>query len=524
MLRLLRLALLLRATSSVHLIQMLIDDYGWFNAGWHTPGNPEVQTPRMDALVREGVELDRMYAFKYCSPSRCALQSGRNPLQVNVLNDDGPEHNKADPVGGWMGLARNFTGVATKLRAAGFHTHQVGKWDVGMGTEDHTPRGRGYNSSLIYFMHENDYWSDTSYYTCGAETIVDLWAHNATSEGGARTLNQSAACSQAAQAGCAYVDDIFLAQVLSIIAAHDPATPLFLSWMPHGVHSPLEVPDAYLEKFAFIADPRRRAYAAMVNHVDDMVGRVADALKAKGMWGDLLWLTSSDNGGPIYNNGSAGANNFPLRGGKGANWEGGIRASAWASGGLLPAAQRGTKVSGLMSLSDVFATFCALAHVDPTDERAARAGLPPIDSFDLWPLLSGANGTSPRAELALGSAGLTAPWLSAAAVQGLIQMPWKLLIGDLGQDAWTSPVYPNATTSWPDTPHSCGAGCLFNLVDDPTEHEDLESARPDVVARMRARVAELQAAVYDPDRGSDDGAACAAAMDRWGGFWGPFEP
>jgi arylsulfatase A-like enzyme len=109
----------------------------------------------MDALVRDGVELDRAYAFKYCSPSRCALQSGRNPLQVNVLNYDGPEHNPRDPVGGWMGMARNFTGVATKLRGAGYSTHHVGKWDVGQATPDHTPRGRGYDSSLIFFMHEN---------------------------------------------------------------------------------------------------------------------------------------------------------------------------------------------------------------------------------------------------------------------------------------------------------------------------------------------------------------------------------
>jgi arylsulfatase B len=145
-----------RNSVAVHLVQMLIDDWGWFNAGWHSVANPEVSTPQMDLLVREGVELDRAYAFKYCSPSRCALQSGRNPLQVNVLNDDGPEHNPADPVGGWMGMARNFTGIATKLKAAGFSTHQIGKWDTGQATPDHTPQGRGYDTSLIYFMHEND--------------------------------------------------------------------------------------------------------------------------------------------------------------------------------------------------------------------------------------------------------------------------------------------------------------------------------------------------------------------------------
>ena len=333
---------------------MLIDDYGWFNFGSHqaTP-NPEVVTPNLDALAQSGILLDRHYVFKYCSPSRCALQTGRNPLQVNVLNDDMVIHNASDPVGGWAGAARNFTGIATKLIAAGYATHQIGKWDVGMGSPDHTPRGRGYNTSLIYFFHEDDYWDDTSYFTCGNSTIVDLWEHNANgTEGGARTLNNSWTCSQTRQDNCTYVDDLFLQRVLDVIEAHDPATPLFLSITPHGVHTPLEVPQEFLDKFAFIEDPRRRLYAAMVNHVDSMVGAISAALKAKGMWDNLLWLGSADNGGPIYNNGSAGANNFPLRGGKGSNFEGGVRVNAWASGGLIPAAQRGRKEPGLVAAWD----------------------------------------------------------------------------------------------------------------------------------------------------------------------------
>ena len=359
---------------------------------------------------------------------------------------------------------------------------------------------------------------------------MDLWEDNANgTEGGARTLNNSWACSQARQANCTYVDDLFLRRVLDVIEAHDPATPLFLSWTPHGVHTPLEVPQSYLDKFAFIDDVRRRTYAAMVNHLDDTIGAVAAALKAKGMWDNLLWLGSADNGGPIYNNGSAGANNFPLRGGKGANFEGGVRVNAWATGGLIPAAQRGRKEPGLLAAWDFYATFCALAGVDPTDHRAAAAGLPPVDSFNLWPLISGANSTSPRAELALGSAGLYSPWdgsTGRAAVQGLIQMPYKLLIGDLGENIWQSPVYPNSSTSWPDTPFSCGdaPGCLFDLESDPYEYTNIARAQPDVAARLRARIAQLQEGVYDPYRGGDDGAACEAAITRYGGFWGPFAP
>jgi hypothetical protein len=65
-------------------------DFGWSNAGWHrAPGTDrihEVQTPSMDALVKVGIELDRHYVYQFCSPTRCAIQTGRNPLQVNPLN------------------------------------------------------------------------------------------------------------------------------------------------------------------------------------------------------------------------------------------------------------------------------------------------------------------------------------------------------------------------------------------------------------------------------------------------------
>ena len=115
-------------------------------------------------------------------------------------------------------------------------------------------------------------------------------------------------------------------------------------------------------------------------------------------------------------------------------------------------------------------------------------------------------------------------------VQGLIVPPYKLLIGPLYQDIWTSPKYPNASTDWVNTPHHChdpaigGSGCLFNIFDDPTETTDLAGlpAYTEVVTTMRARMTEIQATVFTPDRGTDDGTACAAAMGRYGGFWGPF--
>lgn len=109
-------------------------DYGWANAGYHrTPADDphnEVRTPNIDALVATGVQLDRFYVHKFCSPTRSALQSGRSPIFVNVQNSDIAQYNPSDPVSGFQGIPRNITGLAAKMKTAGYQTHMVGKWWV----------------------------------------------------------------------------------------------------------------------------------------------------------------------------------------------------------------------------------------------------------------------------------------------------------------------------------------------------------------------------------------------------------
>jgi arylsulfatase I/J len=120
-------ALAAAAAPKPHIVYALIDDYGWANAGWHraTP-DPETVTPNLDALVKEGVELDRLYGHKFCGPSRAALQSGRLPIHVTVLDNPLPSVNPKDPDGGFQGIPRNMTGLATKLKSAGYATHFAG--------------------------------------------------------------------------------------------------------------------------------------------------------------------------------------------------------------------------------------------------------------------------------------------------------------------------------------------------------------------------------------------------------------
>lgn len=488
------------AAAKPHLMFMLVDDWGWANVGYHrNTTDKEVVTPNIDALVKEGLELDQHYVYKFCSPSRSCLMSGRLPIHVNDKNAAPNIYNPDDKVSGFAGIPREMTGLAEKLKGAGYATHQVGKWDAGMATPDHTPQGRGFQSSFGYFHHANDYYDETAG-ICSKTKVVDLWDTDKPAHGVNGTGPDN------------YEEALFREHALNVINNHNSSMPLFLYYAPHIVHTPLQVPDRYVTKFSFIPDHDRQYYHAMVNYLDDVVGDLVAALKNRGLWDNLLLVTSADNGGPVYPGG--GANNYPLKGGKMSDWQGGIRGNAFVSGGYLPEIMRGTKTDGYIHLADWYGTFCGLAGVDPTDQKAATANLPPVDSMDVWPLISGQNSISPRMDI-------------PASNKTLISGDYKILVGTVAQAGWTGPQYPNSTNPHGGiyTSEHCGdTGCLYNIKDDPEERNNLADKMPDVLKSMQSKLAKYQATYFNPNRGIIWPEACTTAMNKYGGFWGPFLP
>ena len=485
-----------QAANKPHIVFMLVDDWGWANVGFHRdPPTREVDTPNIDSLVKEGLELDQHYVYQFCSPSRSSLMTGRLPIHVNDRNDGLQLYNPNDPVSGFAGIPRNMTGIAAKMKEAGYATHMVGKWHAGTATPDHIPTGRGFDTSFGYLGGANDYYTEREGGKCNNTPMVDLWDTDKPATGVNGTGPDN------------YEEALFAERLQQVVSNHDASTPLFLYYAPHIVHSPYEVPDRYLEKFSFIDDKRRQVYAAMVKYLDDVVGNLTSALKQRGLWDNLLYITSSDNGGPIYQ----AANNYPLRGSKHSDWQGGVRVNAFVSGGYLPEKMRGQKTDGYIHLADWYATLCGLAGVDPTDEEAAKAKLPPIDSLDVWPLISGQNTTSPRTDIPV-------------SLDTLISGDYKIITGDIGNSAWTGPQFPNATTTSKEVQIivHCGEGCLFNIREDPYEYKNLAKEMPDVLAQMQKKLQKYQATYFNPDRGKSWPGACAIALDKYGGFWGPF--
>ena len=489
-----------RSADKPHIVFMLVDDWGWADVGYHrNTSKNDVPTPNIDSLVKEGLQLDQHYVYNWCSPSRSAFLSGRLPIHVNdEAKVSYATYNPKDPVSGFMGIPRKMTVISAKMKEAGYTTHQVGKWHVGFATPDHTPKGRGFDTSFGYFNAANDYFNETIF-QCNKTPMVDLWDTDKPASDKNGTGEDH------------YEESLFKDRLLEIISDHDPSEPLFLYYAPHIVHMPYQVPEKYLKKFDFIDNELRQVYHAMVSYLDDVVGELVQALKTKKLWDNLLFVVSSDNGGPV--NPGKGANNYPLKGGKHTDWQGGVRVNAFASGGYLPEDRRGKMTEGYIHIADWYATFCALAGVDPTDTAAAKANLPPIDSLNMWPLISGQNSTSPRVDIPVSNT-------------TLISGDFKILVGTNNDAGWTGPVYPNSTNpnGGIDAIVHCdqGNGCLYNIINDPGEHFNLASKMPDKLKEMQKKLSDYQATHFSPDRGQITPLACQAALGEYGGFWGPF--
>eukprot|EP01084_Bolivina_argentea_P307533 531574_1 len=519
-----------------NILFILVDDLGWGEVGYHrTVNDSEVVTPNIDKLVKEeSLELNRHYVYQICTPTRSSFQSGRLPchVQMKVAPPDNPSN----------GIPRNMTCIANKLKLANYSTHIVGKWDAGMASPDHTPHGRGYDTSLIYFEHKNDFWTNKQPQSGNTESgcinntnypdinIIDLWSNDGPAFG---------------ENGTMYEEYLFHNRVSSLIDsfALNPTEKWFLVYTTHLAHTPLQLPQDYIFDFdndesecsvqtsivypgqTFNASQYkcRSIYHGMVTLLDTIIGSIVNQLKEKKLWNDTLLILSSDNGGCSSLKESA-ANNYPLRGAKYSEWEGGIRAAAFVSGGYLPAKRRGQKENGLIHIADWYATFCAMNGIDKTDKKAAKYGLPVVDGYDIWPLISGENITSPRSGFPINQ-------------RGIISGNYKYLQGNISFATWSGQVFPNSTSlqhpiqgTFKDCTVKSG-GCLFDLVNDMTEHHNIAAENSDIVAKMRNELNAEKAKFYSnnetgvnscPVNVTSD-CACWMSQNYWNGFFGPYQ-
>ena len=181
-----------------------------------------------------------------------------------------------------------------------------------------------------------------------------------------------------------------------------------------------------------------------------------------------------------------------------------------------------TRLSVRVSSATFDASAGALRVAGRVCAESAHARLGSHHSLDVWPLLAGANKTSPRAEF-------------AASATVLVGSRFKLIEGAAVASAtWQGGVWPNASS--PQRPINaavadCASGCLFDVAADATEHDDVAAQFPGDLARMRAALAQWRATFYsnnetatclDASQPIEHACACAAGRALWGGFLGPY--
>lgn len=494
------------AGSKPNIIIILADDYGWHNVGWR---NSEIRTPNIDTLAKNGIKLMRHYTYKYCSPSRSSLLTGRLPIHVN-------QNNECNQIVSKSGADLRMTLLSQKMKDAGYATAMTGKWHCGARSLANLPINRGFDSHFGFLKGGEDHITQTN--RDGSLRLTDLWLDNGPAFGRNGTFSTL----------------IYGHEAVRVIRAHNISTPLFM-YIPFQVtHSPYECPAEYLN--TTIKNNKRKKFDGMTNILDEAIGNITGELKSKGIWNNTLLVFSADNGG-VYHGGQAG-NNYPLRGQKTSSWEGGVRVTAFITGGInvIPKPLRGTEHNGYVHICDWYATLSYLAG-SVSDDLSAPIDVPPIDSINMWESLMTPNASSsPRNEIPLsfcyGSGGTDDCIQSGWKPNGTLLMPrnaaliqghYKLVWGKQnGWGVWTGPVHPNGTADGTDA--GCPIGCLFDIMKDPTEHVDLRDQQPDIFNKMIERIQQIGLSVYQTAYSDVPDSICindTQILAKYHGFLGP---
>ena len=342
-----------------NLVLIVADDQGYNDAGFN--GSPDIRTPNLDRLAESGVTFSNGYvSASVCGPSRAGLLTGRYQGRFGFRSN--PSVSPFDPT---AGLPLTERTIAQVLRPAGYTSMIVGKWHMGSHPRFH-PLERGFDRFYGFLSGGHNYFPEN----LTLESIEDVrqewqWYRTKLLRDHERVMPNK------------YLTDEFSDAAVDFIRGRgNEDKPFFLYLAYNAPHGPLQATEETLARNTHIPEGKRRTFAAMITSLDDGVGRLLDELDAQGLAEYTLVVYLSDNGGPV----EKGANNDPLRGGKGSLFEGGVRvpfAMRWP--GTIPANQ--TVDAPVISL-DILATIASQANLEADPER-------PLDGVDLIPFLTG---------------------------------------------------------------------------------------------------------------------------------------
>lgn len=451
-LRLASLALLavalLGAAPRTNVLLIVVDDLGWHDLGVY--GNGYHETPRIDALAAQGARFTDFYAASpVCSPSRASILTGLYPARIGMT--------EFTP-GQWRPFerlivpppAREIPGDVPTLgelfSAAGYATGWFGKWHVG---REQRPSDRGFAAALT---------AGGQHFAPGLRTIPPTEVPEGT-----------------------YLTDLLTDLGIEFLETHR-GEPFLLVISHVALHPPLQAKAETIARYAAKGGDgpgRNPRYAAMLDHVDESVGRLRSALESLGLADETAIVLTSDNGASLHHFLGIGdplSTNEPLRDGKGTLFEGGIRVPLivlWP-GHTTP----GAVVHEPTITNDLLPTLLDVAGIAPPAET--------LDGTSLAPLLEGRRATLGREALYFHY-----PHYHHARPAGAVRAGNLKLIEYF--DDW--------------------AVELYDLAADPSESDDLADRRPADVVRLRALLGDWRRSVdapmprknpeYDPARAGE---------------------
>lgn len=311
-----------------NIVFILIDDMGWKDVGFN--GSTFYETPNIDKLSKEGMKFTNAYAAcPVCSPTRASIMTGKYPAGMQTTDWFGapqPEEaaknkalsrNKLLPAAYKEYLPLEEITIAEALKANGYTTFISGKWHLGE-TEKYWPENQGFDINKGGYSkgHPESYFSPYNNPRLSDGPVGE------------------------------YLGDRVAAETVSFIEANKQKS--FFAYVPfYEVHTPMQAKDSLMKKYQFKkeklglkdgfitrADNKKTrvtqslpVYAAMVESMDNAVGKILNKIKEAGLEKNTIVVFFSDNGGLSTSEGCP-TSNIPLRGGKGWLYEGGIREPA----------------------------------------------------------------------------------------------------------------------------------------------------------------------------------------------------
>ena len=330
-----------------NIIYINVDDLGWKDLGFM--GSTYYETPHIDALARKGVVFTNAYAAAAnCAPSRACCFTGQYAPRHGIYTVDNSDRGdsrtrKLIPVENRTALPENQETMAENLKDHSYATIHIGKWHLG---EDPTTQGFDRNIGGSNIGYPKSYFSPYQ---------------NAHLEDGPEGE---------------YLTDRLTDEAIRFIQDNQ-TQPFFLHLAYYAVHTPLQPKADKLEKYQNkpgVPGQSNTKYAAMVESLDENIGRLLKVLEGLELADRTVVVFSSDNGGVRSITSMA-----PLRAGKGSYYEGGTRVPLIISwpGQLKSGVTCDAPVSGV----DLYPTFLELSHTPKTEGKI-------LDGISLVPFLT----------------------------------------------------------------------------------------------------------------------------------------